>query len=449
MQAQDFFSALVESADVGIVAKDLNGTVLTWNPAAARLFGYSAEEMVGQSIRRLLPPDRQEEEDEILARIRAGDRIEHLFTQRLHKNGRLLDVQASISPVRDAEGKIVGASKIVRDASALVEARRELEESERRFRLMADSISQLAWITNPQGQSIWFNKRFIEFSGLSEEEIVDEVRRDVIHPDYVERVRADYQRAVAGGRDWEDMFPMRRADGQYRWFLSRAMPLRSESGEVTQWFGTATDITDQREHSEQIRLLMHEVNHRSKNMLAMVQALARKTRCEDPSFIERFERRVAGLAINQDILVRREWRQVPLEELVRLQLNFIGQAEEYLRISGPEFSLSPRAAQAIGMAFHELATNSLKYGALSVEGGAVDIGWELIENDKLCLWWRESGGPPVTKPESSGFGTMLIRDVPRSTLSADVKMEFDPAGLRWQIDGPIEAFSVQPAVSSA
>ena len=177
MQAQDFFSALVESADVGIVAKDLNGIVLTWNPAAARLFGYSAEEMVGQSIRKLLPPDRQEEEDEILARIRSGDRIEHLFTQRLRKDGRLLDVQASISPVRDAEGNIVGASKIVRDASALVEARRELEESERRFRLMADSISQLAWITNPQGQSIWFNQRFLEFSGLSAEEIVDDVRR--------------------------------------------------------------------------------------------------------------------------------------------------------------------------------------------------------------------------------------------------------------------------------
>jgi two-component sensor histidine kinase len=113
------------------------------------------------------------------------------------------------------------------------------------------------------------------------------------------------------------------------------------------------------------------------------------------------------------------------------------------------FSLSPRAAQALGMAFHELATNSLKYGALSVEGAKVDIGWELIPGDKLCLWWRESGGPPVTPPEHSGFGTMLIRDVPRSTLSADVKMEFEPAGLRWQIDGPIDAFSVQPAVSSA
>jgi two-component sensor histidine kinase len=236
---------------------------------------------------------------------------------------------------------------------------------------------------------------------------------------------------------------MRGADGEYRWFLSRAHPIRDDAGNITQWFGTNTDVTEQREASEQIRLLLHEVNHRSKNMLATVQALARKTHCDDPSFIERFERRVAGLAVNQDILVRREWREVPLEELVRLQLDFLGHTDEHLRIHGPECPLTPRAAQVIGMALHELATNSLKYGALSSESGTVDVGWECDE-ERFKMWWHEQGGPPVAEPQRSGFGTMLIRDVPRSSLSAEVTLKFDPTGLCWQIACPTAALRAQP-----
>ncbi|HTM95929.1 MAG TPA: PAS domain S-box protein [Croceibacterium sp.] len=445
MQAQDFFTALVESADVGIVAKDLDGVVITWNPAAERLFGYSSAEMVGQSIRRLLPPDRQNEEDEILARIRAGERIDQFFTRRLRKDGQLLDVQVSISPVRDAAGTIVGASKIARDASALVEARRKLEESERRFRQMADNISQLAWITDAQGKFVWVNQRFEEFSGYTVEDMLEGVRDKLVHPDHVDQVYAEFRRAIGAGEDYEDLFPMRSVEGEYRWFLSRALPIRDAEGNISEWFGTNTDVTEQRENSEQIRLLLHEVNHRSKNMLATVQALARKTSCEDASFIERFERRIAALAVNQDILVRREWREVPLEELVRLQLRFVDQTDDHLRIGGPPYSLSPRAAQIIGMALHELATNSLKYGALSSDEGSVEIGWKCSEA-KFKMWWHERGGPPVAEPQRSGFGTMLIRDVPRSSLAASVTMNFEPEGLCWQIEAPAAALSVEPEI---
>jgi PAS domain S-box-containing protein len=347
--------------------------------------------------------------------------------------------------VRDGEGNIVGASKIARDASALVEARRKLEVSERRFRLMADNISQLAWVTDADGKFDWLNKRFEEFSGLTIDDMTDGIRHQLVHPDHAERVFAEFRRAIESGEDYEDLFPMRGADCGYRWFLSRALPIRDEQGNISQWFGTNTDVTEQRESSEQIRLLLHEVNHRSKNMLATVQALARKTHCEDASFIERFERRIAGLAVNQDILVRREWRVVPLEELVRLQLGFLGQAEDHLRIEGPEYPLSPRAAQVIGMALHELATNSLKYGALSSDDGVVEVGWKRDGAD-FKMWWRELGGPPVVAPERSGFGTMLIRDVPRSSLSAEVTMVFDPDGLCWQIEAPAAALSVQPDI---
>lgn len=449
MDAHELYSALVRSSDDGIVAKDLDGNILSWNPAAEALFGYSAEEMVGGSIRRLLPPDRQSEEDDILARIRAGEKVGQFYTKRLHKSGRLIDVAVAVSPMRNARGEIVGASKNVRDASEYVAARRKLEESETRFRLMADNIAQLAWVLRPDGTYEWVNKRFSEFSGLTLDDMTDGARGQLLHPDHVERVYEKFRHAIEAGEEWEDLFPLRGADGNYRWFLSRALPIRDAEGNITQWFGTNTDITEQREQAEQIRLLLHEVNHRSKNMLATVQALARKTAPDDAGFIEQFERRVAGLAVNQDILVRREWREVPLDELVKLQLRFLGQAEEHLRIHGPECPLTPRAAEVIGMALHELATNSLKYGALSVEGASVEVGWEITRDDRLCVWWRESGGPRVEPPTRTGFGTMLIRDVPAQALSAEISLDYAPDGLRWQLQADTAKVTVRPDVRAA
>ena len=441
-ELRDFYSALVESSDDAIVAKNTDGIVIAWNPAAQRLFGWTSEDMVGGSIRRLLPMDRQEEEDLILARIRAGERVPPFYTKRLHKDGHLLDVQVSVSPVRDATGKIIGASKLARDVGEYLRVQQAVRDSEERFRMLAENISQFAWMARPDGDIFWFNKRWYEFTGLREDEAMDRRRRSVVHPDHRKRVVATYLKAVAAGQDYEDTFPMRGKDGEYCWFLSRANPIRNEEGEIVRWFGTNTDITEQREQAEQIRLLLMEVNHRSKNMLTTIQALARRSAPDEEGFISRFEDRVQSLAINQDILVGREWRQVPLDELVRLQLAFIRDALGEFRISGPPLSLAPRAAEVIGMALHELATNSLKYGALSVEGGTVDIGWSHGEDGTgLQLWWRESGGPPVVEPRHHGFGMTLIRDVPQHNLGAEVSLHFRPEGVCWELSCDPSALS--------
>ena len=434
IELRDFYAALVESSDDAIVAKNPDGIVISWNPAAEKLFGWSSEEMVGGSIRRLLPPDRQEEEDQILSRIRAGERVPPFYTKRLHKNGHLLDVQVSVSPVRDSAGKIIGASKLARDVGEYLRVQRAVRESEERFRMLAENISQFAWMAGPDGNIFWFNKRWYEFTGLSDDEAMNPVRRRVVHPDYRKRVVATYLEAIEAGEDYEDTFPMRSKDGEYCWFLSRAKPIRNEDGEIVRWFGTNTDITEQREQSEQIRLLLMEVNHRSKNMLTTIQALARRSAPGEAGFIARFEDRVQSLAINQDILVGREWREVPLDELIALQLAFIDDAPGEFRVAGPPLSLAPRAAEVIGMAMHELATNSLKYGALSFEGGSVDIGWSRRpDGTGLQVWWRERGGPPVVEPAHNGFGMTLIRDVPQHNLGAEVSLKFHPGGVCWEL----------------
>lgn len=440
----DFYAAVVESSDDAIITKDIEGIIRSWNPAAERLFGYSQDEMVDHSIRRLLPPDRQHEEDDILARIRSGEKVGQFFTKRLHKSGRELDISVTISPVRDKSGLIVGASKIARDVGPYLEDQRRIRESEQRFHLLADNMSQFAWIANSDGHIFWYNQRWYDYTGMKPENMVQGARDKVVHPDHVERVYADFREALAKGKDWEDTFPLRGKDGGYRWFLSRALPVRDEDGEISCWFGTNTDITEQREQAEQIRLLLLEVNHRSKNMLSTVQALARRSMGSDTPFLERFQDRVRSLALNQDILVQRQWREVPLGELAQLQLDFVEHARGNIEIEGPEIALSPRAAEIIGMALHELATNSLKYGALSGEGGAVSITWGVERNQgRFAMQWRESGGPDVSEPGEPGFGSTLICDVPRSFCEGEVEIDYARNGIVWSLDCSLDIVEAQ------
>ena len=430
-ELRDFYSALVDSSDDAIVAKDTDGIIIAWNPAAERLFGWTAQEIIGKSIRRLLPDDLQHQEDEILARIRSGERVGQFLTKRLHKDGELIDVSINVSPVRDAAGTIIGASKIARNAGPFLRDQDLLRRSEERFRMLADNISQFVWTARPDGDIYWYNRRWFEYTGTTLADMVDWGWRRVHHPDHVDRVVARIQHSWDTGEEWEDTFPLLGADGRYRWFLSRAVPLRDADGNIEVWFGTNTDITEEREQAEQIRLLLGEVNHRSKNMLATIQAIARRTAPEENDFLAKFERRLAGLAINQDVLVGRAWREIPLRELVDSQLSFLSGAHEQLRINGDGFQLRPRAAEILGMALHELATNSLKYGALSIPEGTVDIVWHEQEDGALYFSWREQSGPPVAAPVRTGFGTSLIVDVPRRMLPAEVSLDYHPDGVEW------------------
>jgi len=441
VKAQDhFYAALVESSDDAIVAKDLNSTVVSWNPAAERLFGYVADEMIGESIRKLIPADRQQEEDEILAKITRGERFPQFTTERMRKDGQLIRVFVTVSPVIDSHGNIVGACKIARDATEYLAAQERIEESEKLFRTLAENIAQMAWIAAPDGTITWCNQRLTDYTGLDVEGLKSVDRQKIHQPEHASRVLGRYYHCIESGEDWEDIYPLRGLDGEFRWFLGRATPIRDRHGKITQWCGTHTDITDQREQADRIRLMLHEVNHRTKNLLATVQALARRTAsgAEDGngSFVERFEQRVEGLATNQDLLVKGEWREVDLEELVRRQLGFLGEDHAQFEIAGPSCALSANTAEAIGMGIHELATNSLKYGALSVPEGKVAIGWETEPvTGRLSMWWRERGGPRVSPPTRKGFGTTLIADLPRAKLNAEVTLDYDPKGLAWTLSG--------------
>jgi two-component sensor histidine kinase len=184
---------------------------------------------------------------------------------------------------------------------------------------------------------------------------------------------------------------------------------------------------------------MREVNHRAKNILSVVQAMAHQTRANlGEEFVSEFEERIRGLSASYDLLVNNKWQNVPLAELVRAQLaHFSDLLDGRIAVRGPDFSITSAAAQTIGMALHELATNAGKCGALSTDSGHVDIAWRL-DGHRFTMEWSESGGPTVVAPTRHGFGWTVLCQMTKMLLGADVTLEFAPAGVVWRLACPAD-----------
>ena len=431
-----WLGAIIQSSSDAIISKSLEGIIASWNPAAEKLFGYRPEEIIGRSIRTLIPADRQQEEDEILTAIKNGKTVRNRETIRLHKDGTKLRIVVTVSPIHDDKGAIVGASKIVRDITTLYENEKQLQDSLARFEALADNISQLAWMADKTGSIFWYNKRWYEYTGTTLDEVKGWGWQKIHHPDHVDRVTERLQHSWDTGEPWEDTFPLRGEDGRFRWFLSRAMPVYDEDGGISLWFGTNTDITEQKQHEEQIEFLLGEVNHRAKNMITLVQAIARQTAASGDEFMPRFTERMQSLAASQDLLVSSGWRGARTDEVVNSQLgHFKDLIGTRIHLEGPEVRLKSAAAQSLGMALHELATNAGKYGALSNDTGTVHIAWKAVNNgsSRFEITWTETGGPPVEAPERRGFGSTVIEKMARIAFGQPVKLEFRPEGVFWHL----------------
>jgi PAS domain S-box-containing protein len=200
---------------------------------------------------------------------------------------------------------------------------------------------------------------------------------------------------------------------------------------------TNRDITERKRAEEQLRLLMREMNHRAKNMLSVVDAIAHQTATRNPDdFIERFSERIQALSANQEILVRNDWRGVEIGNLARAQLaHFADLIGSRIGVSGPKLRVNSTAAQAIGLALHELSTNAGKYGPLSTEAGHVDIRWG-IEGETFTISWTECDGPPVSPPQRRGFGTVVMKEMAERSVGGRVELDYAPSGVIWSLTCP-------------
>ena len=302
-----WLASIVDSSDHVIISKNLDGLIISWNKGAERVFGYTAEEAIGQPITIVIPEDRHDEERQILTRIRRGERINHYETVRRRKHGSLIAVSLTVSPVKDAEGKIVGASKIARD------------------------------------------------------------------------------------------------------------------------------ITEEKRSQEQIATLAREAEHRSKNLLATVQATVHLSQSETSDGLKHaIEGRIQALANVHSLFVQSRWIGAELSTVAKQELTpYIQKNEARVRIEGPQVLLEPNTAQAIAVTLHELATNAAKYGALSATEGQIEVKWSHTDGG-LMLLWTETGGPPVKTPTRQGFGGKVIRGMIEQ-LKGRTRFDWRPEGLVCEI----------------
>jgi PAS domain S-box-containing protein len=434
-RAAQHLAAIVESSDDAIVSKDLNGTIVSWNKGAERLFGYSAEEIIGRPVTTLMPPERQNEEPGILARIRRGERIDHYETVRQRKDGALMDVSLTVSPVRDGSGRIVGASKIARDVT---EQKRAGEALDRRAR--------------EQAALYQFTDKL--FRAQSLDDIYDAALEAILHAVRCERASIllfdsagvmrfvrwcclsdGYRQAVEGHSPWTPDTPnpapiwiddistaevdaslkqtiategigalafiplmaQGRLIGKFMVYYDRPHAFAGAEIDLAITIARQLGFSIERVRAEQKRdLLIAELNHRVKNTLATVVAISHQSfaKGRSPEEAHRsFEKRVRALAQTHGRLAEASWSGVSLEMLLGDETAPYRDDRGNVRMAGPSIQLNPKSAVSLGMAFHELTTNAAKYGALSTKDGRLEVTWSVSTDRELRIRWQEAAAP--------------------------------------------------------
>jgi len=271
--------------------------------------------------------------------------------------------------------------------------------------------------------------------GRTVDDILGRTDEEVLPRESGAAVIALKREAIASGQPKRTEFAFEGESG-LRWTDLHIEPLRNEAGDIVGLTCASVDVTERKEGEAHLRLLMRELTHRSKNLLAVIQAMARQTARHVGSidgFLNQFSARLQALAASHDLLVRESWHGASLREIIQAQLAaYIGSGEGQVELDGEPVALKPEAAQNLGLAFHELAVNAAKFGALSVPSGRVSIGWSLHDN-VIDLNWREHNGPKVKVRRKKGFGSMVIERNLARALDATVDMAFDPDGLRCRI----------------
>ena len=243
-EIREHLASVVDSSEDAIISKDLHGVVTAWNRGAENIFGYSSEEMLGQPMLSLFPADRVAEERDILEHIHRGESVNHFETVRVRKDGRNIDVSVTISPIRDGNGLIVGASKVARDISERKRAEVALRESEANFSNLVNLVPQFVWICTNEGLNIYFNDRWFQYTGLTAEQSHGTGWTTPFHPDDKQTAWNNWNHATTTGEAYMVESRLRAADGSYSWFLMRGEPVRDADGVVIKWFGTCTDIDE-------------------------------------------------------------------------------------------------------------------------------------------------------------------------------------------------------------
>ena len=250
--SEHFLASIIESSNDAIVTKSLTGLIQTWNEGAVRLFGYSAEQALGAHISLIIPKERIQEEEIILKRISDGERVDHYETVRQRSDGQLIHVSITVSPIRNESGEVIAASKIARDISDRLSAELELQQSEQRYRALAEASATVVWRTSPNGEVLFASDDWGKITGQTDLEKTGWGWLKAIHPEDQSRTLALWNESLTNQTLHENQFRVRIRDGSYRWFGIRGVPVFDIDGSVREWVGANTDIHDRKVAGEDL-----------------------------------------------------------------------------------------------------------------------------------------------------------------------------------------------------
>jgi PAS domain S-box-containing protein len=439
------FRAMFEVSSVGKVETECEtGRFLAANDAMCKLVGYSEAELLATNAWDITHPDERDRDREPIRRLLVGEvPVFDVEKRYIRKDGTPVWVRVTANVIRDESGRPLRSMAVIQDLTTRKQAEQELQASRDRLQLAFDATQFGWWQYDPVQRRLSGDERANEIFDVPKEgETVEEIEKKRVHSNDVERVHAAFQASIdpADPKPLAIEYRIRRDNGEVRWVENHGLAYFEGTGserQVVGFVGTVQDITERKEREEKEHLLMREINHRAKNMLSVVDAIAHQTVARSPEdFVERFSERVQALSANQDLLVRNEWKGVEVEDLVRAQLaHFADLIGTRIAVHGPRLRLNPSSAQAIGLALHELATNAGKYGALSTDGGHVDVGWE-TDGTTFTMRWTERGGPQVSAPGPRGFGTVVMESMAERSVGGAVNLDYAPSGVTWRLTCP-------------
>ena len=246
-------AAIVQFSDDAIIGKTSDGIITSWNKGAEKIYGYHEGEVVGRSISLLVPPGSADEMRQILDKIKHGERIENYETVCRRKDGQDIYVSLTVSPIRNAEGRIVAASTIGRDITGHKQAEEQIRNNEKNLRTTIETIPAYVFSTLPDGSFDFASQNWFDYSGLSPEEVYGWDWTDVVHPEDRDQAVEKWRESLATGVPGENEHRVRQANGEYRWFLARNAALRDEKGHIIRWYVVLVDIENQKRAEEQLR----------------------------------------------------------------------------------------------------------------------------------------------------------------------------------------------------
>ena len=366
------------------------------------------------------------------------------------KDGSRVPIIPYPTPLYDEKGAIAGVINMTVDISERKKAELALAERNAQFALAAKAALVGSHAYDVDADNMQVDEGYAALHGLPEgtKETTRSEWRLRAHPEDRHRANAARTQALLERQREHGMeYRIVRSDGEVRWIESRSFMSYRSDGHPQRVVGVNIDITERKRAEEQLRVLVAELDHRVKNALATVSAVVSRT--QDTSegagdFVASLRGRIRSMAATHQLLSQRLWSGVPLSELIQRELTPYA-TDTNTAIDGPEVSLSPKAGQAVSMVLHELATNAAKYGALSVHGGRVSARWQRRMNGNadapVVLEWQESGGPTVQSPDTSGYGSEVIRDLIPYELGGKVDLAFASEGLQCRLEIPAEWLS--------